>query len=445
MIYFQLTSLPPSGNMQPKIPLILSRPHVWSHNTNYVGAVGLHSENSSAARARTLSIDKRLNKVISVLKDMERKDIRKIEKSKRDIENSMLVYTEKMKQINASKRQMAKSPEQSDSNSSHSTSTLASPGSSPGSDKCSPRTRNVSPVKSRRVSLPKIGLSTPRNINKRRLSSVSDSEALPNSLSQNRSRLVQKTSSRSLTFSENKESDKPKNKTEDCEDNHIEISPFPFESFDYGNLKYGSDEKPTISQRDRLHRKRINYRQFQDEKEVERQRILMKKKQLPESDPFDHRKDILRQQAENKRAALLLEKARQEAVKNKKDVCNSFCYSFAMEELMKKSDPLAYIASEKDFISKVEVDKNGTIKQTLGPAVLTIIGVDELKNYQGMRIKWSAKYRSHNIEENEQSGDSFLPPITVGGQKYNFSRETTREHENLHIHRLDTQSTISVS
>ncbi|CAC5406331.1 unnamed protein product [Mytilus coruscus] len=331
------------------------------------------------------------------------------------------------------------------SNSSNSTSALASPGSSPGSDKYSPRTRNVSPVKSRRVSLPKIGLNTPRNIHKRRLSSVSDSEALPNSLSQSRSRLLQETSSRSFTssFSENKEFDKQKNKTEDCEDNHIEISPFPYESFDYDNLKYGNNDKPTISQKDRLHRKRINYKQFKDEKELERQRILMKKKLLPESDPFDHRKEILRQQAENKRAALLLEKARQEAVKNKKDVCNSFCYSFAMEELMKKSDPLAYIASEKDFISKVEVDKNGTIKQTLGPAVLTIIGVDELENFQGMRIKWSAKYRSHNIEENEHSGDIFLPPITVGGQKNNFSRETTREHDNLHIHRLDSQSTIS--
>jgi hypothetical protein len=51
-----------------------------------------------------------------------------------------------------------------------------------------------------------------------------------------------------------------------------------------------------------------------------------------------------------------------------------------MEELMKKSDPLAFVASEKDFVSKVEVDKDGTIKQTLGPAVLTIIGVDELNN-----------------------------------------------------------------
>jgi hypothetical protein len=113
---------------------------------------------------------------------------------------------------------------------------------------------------------------------------------------------------------------------------------------------------------------------------------------------------------------------------------------------MKKSDPLAFVASEKDVVSKVEVDKDGTIKQTLGPAVLTIIGVDELNNYQGMRIKWSAKYRPQNYEENEQiEEDSFLPPITVGGHKHSFSRQVTREQEQLELDQIctDAQSTVS--
>lgn len=451
--------------MQPKIPLRITRPHVWSHNTSYVGASGKHSENSSGARARNTIIDNRLIKVVSVLKEMERKEFQQIEKSKREIQNSMLAYTERVKQINAN-RLFYSYAEGSETKSHHSTSTVDSNGqrnslspsdrssqTSLDSERTSLRKRKLSPVKSRRVSLPKVKISSEKTINRqRRHSSVSNIMMPMKSNSPSVSRSLRDNASRSPTLSSSDGDNFPKstsNNTVKQEDNncHVTISPFPYDSYDTKDSRVqheSNSSRKTFSVTQ--HKKRVNYKQYKEEKDVERERVLIRKKVMSDIDHFDHKKEIMHEQAEHRRAAILLEKARQDALKNKRDICNTFCYSFAMEELMKKSDPLTFVASEKDFVSKVEVNKDGTIQQTLGPAVLTIIGVDELNNYQGMRIKWSAKYRPQNYEENEHiEEDSFLPPITVGGHKHTFSRQVTREQEQLELDNIctDAQSTVS--
>ena len=462
----QNTPLPYSGSMQPKIPLRITRPHVWSHNTSYVGASGKHSENSSGARARNTIIDNRLIKVVSVLKEMERKEFQQIEKSKREIQNSMLALTERVKQINAS-RLCYSSAEGSETNSRYSTSTVDSNGqrnylspsdrssqTSLDSERTSLRRRKLSPVKSRRVSLPKVKVPSEKTTDRqRRHSSVSNIMMPIKSNSPSVSRLLRDNNSRSPTLSSSDGDDFPnstsnnKVKQEETNNCHVTISPFPYDSYDTKDSRvHHESNSPRKTFSVNQHKKRVNYKQYKEEKDIERERVLIRKKVMSDTDSLDHKKEIMHEKAQHRRAAILLEKARQDALKNKKDICNTFCYSFAMEELMKKSDPLAFVASEKDFVSKVEVDKDGTIKQTLGPAVLTIIGVDELNNYQGMRIKWSAKYRPQNYEENEQIEEgSFLPPITVGGHKHSFSRQVTREQEQLELDKIctDAQSTVS--
>ena len=430
--------------MQPKIPLRMLRPNVWSHNTNYVGAVGLHSENSSKAKARRTSIDNRLNKVISILEDMERKEYQQLEKSRKDIQNSMLAYTEKVRKIN-SKKLKSLSPINSASNKG----SLSDRSSQSSSGSENQSTSKRSTVKSRRISLPKIESNNKRLLRERRLSSVSDSITFTHSKSSENGRSYKKSPrmmSSQDTFATGNCDDGKCFEKQNNEQNDIMISPFPFESCNYdlsGNTSTATSPRASP-------KRRVSYKQYSAEKETQRQRTLAKKKQTSDigSDPYDHQKEIQREQARNRKAAMLLEKARQEALKNKKDIWNTFCYSTAVEELYKKSDPLSYVATKEDFISKVEVDKEGTIKQTFGPGVLNIIGVDELNNIQGMRVKWSAKYRPRPQDKEDNHEELILPPITVGPHQKSFSREISRDPEHISLRKVNTQtsmiSTVSV-
>lgn len=421
--------------MQPKIPLRMLRPNVWSHNTNYVGAIGLHSENGAKAKARKNSIEKRLNKVISILEDMERKEYQQMEKSRKDIQSSMLAYTERARKVNAVKFNSL-SPINSASNKG----SVSDRSSQSSSGSNSHVVTKRSPEKTRRISLPKIESNNKKLFRERRLSSVSDSITFSHSKSsQDDGHRYEKYSrfAKSQDKREKKISiDENCTEKDNDEQSDLMISPFPFESYNYDLL---SNISTSTSPRAESPKRRVSYKQYSVERELERQRNLAKRKQISEqsADPFDHQKEIQREQARNRKAALLLERARQDALKNKKDIWNTFCYSSAVEELYKKSDPLSYVASNEDFISKVEVDKEGTIKQTFGPGVLNIIGVDELNNIQGMRIKWSAKSRPQPKEE-----ELTLPPITVGQHQKSFSRELSRDPEHLSVHKLKTETSI---
>jgi hypothetical protein len=66
----------------------------------------------------------------------------------------------------------------------------------------------------------------------------------------------------------------------------------------------------------------------------------------------------------------------------------------------------------------------------------------EMKSrYKGFTRKSQSLYIL--VEYHEEG--SFLPPITVGGHKHSFSRQVTREQEQLELDKIctDAQSTVS--
>ncbi|ESP00560.1 hypothetical protein LOTGIDRAFT_157836 [Lottia gigantea] len=76
---------------------------VWSQSTNYPGALGIHSENSRVAAARNSTADQSLKNTVSAMESIHKKEIKSIDFSKRNVEDSMVAYSQKMRRISSDK------------------------------------------------------------------------------------------------------------------------------------------------------------------------------------------------------------------------------------------------------------------------------------------------------------------------------------------------------
>nr|KAG5687235.1 hypothetical protein BaRGS_010903 [Batillaria attramentaria] len=79
---------------------------VWSHNTSYTGAAGVHSEVSRKAHALHVTGQRELSTNLSTIQSMHRKEMQNLRHSRKSVETSMLAYTEKMRRISTDRLQL---------------------------------------------------------------------------------------------------------------------------------------------------------------------------------------------------------------------------------------------------------------------------------------------------------------------------------------------------
>ncbi|XP_050400145.1 uncharacterized protein LOC126817322 [Patella vulgata] len=96
MLKFMKESGKSSGNKQDRIA-------VWSQTTSYPGVPGLHSEVGRGAHARNSNADNELKSTVSAMESIHKKEIKKLDFSKKHVESSMVAYSEKMRRISTDK------------------------------------------------------------------------------------------------------------------------------------------------------------------------------------------------------------------------------------------------------------------------------------------------------------------------------------------------------
>ncbi|KAK7115530.1 uncharacterized protein C2orf78-like [Littorina saxatilis] len=79
----------------------LRRHPVWSHNTSYTGAAGVHSEVSKQSQAFQVTSQKQLTTSLSTTHTIHQKELRSLNQHRKSLEMSMLSYTKRMRKISA--------------------------------------------------------------------------------------------------------------------------------------------------------------------------------------------------------------------------------------------------------------------------------------------------------------------------------------------------------
>ena len=87
----------------------LRRPLVWSQNTSYTGAAGVHSEVSRKAKAIQVTGQRQLHSNLSTIHSIHKKELRSLNHHRKSLETSMLAYTQKMRRISSERLLLAAS------------------------------------------------------------------------------------------------------------------------------------------------------------------------------------------------------------------------------------------------------------------------------------------------------------------------------------------------
>ena len=108
-------------------------------------------------------------------------------------------------------------------------------------------------------------------------------------------------------------------------------------------------------------------------------------------------------------------------VDEKREVCQSFRYGVAMEELKKK--PFPRKLSKRDLVCRVALE-NGRIINTLGPAVLNTLSINEYE-FPSSSIKIVKNKFEPKDSETEKESVLISRQTSINGNERNYSRQTS--------------------
>ncbi|XP_033749350.1 uncharacterized protein LOC117334040 [Pecten maximus] len=416
------------------------KPIAWNHNTSYVGASGVHSENSPPAIGRRRKKDNDFKELLGAIENMHRKDMQSFTTNRKYLEKSMMAYSERMREINKGRRSLpviitpasgekpVLPPPKRFSN------TIRPDAASPASDLLGSSRESLlsgnylhSPHNSPRKLSP---ISITRNRNRKMTFHGSEIERhllSPNMHSLRHSISGTGTSHYSLpsegTIRTRKISTiSPPDPSDISRARDTRSTDSAYESFNGSEMEYDHREKhdemdvdvhsissvkiacfPDIKEE----RKQINSvfgvnDESNDDAHIRKKNKKRKVTKKPAAEVKAKKNKYLKRFRKNEKKEKKEEIAEtiietyveedeqeeeediiDEPEKKKREVCFGFRYSVAIKELLKKPNP--FNVSKKEMVSKVEME-NGRIINTLGPAVLKVVDVDRLNNIRGVPL-----------------------------------------------------------
>lgn len=402
----------------------IRRPSVWSEYTSYSSVAGLHSETSHRSLARKNNFDKQCINDLTVIEGAHKKDMKNFDKSKREMEQSMLAYSEKMREINRQRNslpilpslQPAKFwPVGNDREISRSVSSekmmmleednISVKNSAETKESCRKLTPIIFRSNNRKMTYhgseghllganavirPRhsVSISDPskQSEEKRRRKTGITSPPSPESFRKLHSNCNSADSGiGSQNFlGEDFDSDKSSVESESQARTSVHISPFP-------DIMEVTLENPMKKNSERKNSDKI----FLKEKRHRDIRKMVRKSvgDLPESRP-NNKLLPLRHSPINsprkmsnagsvKKNSLLIDLKKAEEKKGP-GACQCFCYSEAMKELLKSPNPFSL--SKTNTVSKLEKGPDGRMIATMSAAVLTVIDIDDMQNVRGIKL-----------------------------------------------------------
>ncbi|XP_060076723.1 DNA ligase 1-like [Ylistrum balloti] len=430
--------------MRGKLLLGGGKPIAWNHNTSYVGASGLHSENSPPAIGRRRKEDHDFKEILTTIENMHRKDMQSFTTNRKYLEKSMLAYSERMREINKGRRSLpviitpasGEKPVLPKKFSNTIRPDVASPASDLlGSSRDSVISGNFhlhSPLHSPRKLSP---MSHSRNRNRkmtfhgseierhlltpnmhylrhsisgtatsqhsfasegslrtRKISTISP----PDPSDIRRTRDTKSTDSAYESFNgsemEYDQQDKHDHNNETDMDVHsvssIKIACFPeiHEERKYINSMFGvQDEQSEDTPIQKKKKLRKVVKKPQVETKGKKNKYLKRQRKHEKKEKKEEIAETIIEtyMEDDEKEEEQEEDSIEEPEKKKREVCFGFRYSLAIKELLKKPNP--FNVSKKEMVHKVEME-NGRIVNTLGPAVLKVVDVDRLNNIRGVPL-----------------------------------------------------------
>lgn len=376
--------------------LKLHRNTIWTHNTNNIGHLGLHSETKNLTLAKNTSVKKHFGVLITALKTSEKQNFRIMSGNRRELEQSLLALTQRMREINASRlsvpamRKTSTSSRDSRSVSDVSTFSFSSSNSSATSYNSFSKYigRRLSPVKGKRKSRVSLEKDTVDNDKQeedgkkreRRLATISP----PNIVE------LQK-----MTEDPNEFAEKANFSLPELQDrvflrkSSVRITPFPDLPVESENTNreessstvsgdHGSTPRRSVRKKSKVGKK-YSKGSMED--------IHVQEPETTRNNPHARMIALQKLQMEAQKRAALIEKQRQELIKkNRKEVTECFRYSHAVEQFLKSKRQNSKI-SMSDVPDEVEYDDQGREIRHLGPSVLAVINVDDMDYVTSVTVR----------------------------------------------------------
>jgi hypothetical protein len=373
--------------------LKVQRNSLWTHNTNNIGHLGLHSETRNLTIAKNTCVEKHFGVLITALKSSEKQNIRIMSGNRRDLEQSLLALSQRMREINQSRlslpasRNTSFSPRDSRSISDGSTFSFSSSRTSVSSFNSFSKYigRRLSPVKGKRKSRKSIEIDQHEEEGKKRerkIATVSppDIEKL-REMSDKPSEFAEKSKFSLQELQERIAARK----------SYVCITPFPDlpADTDTANKEDSSsvstDDSVSSSKSSLRVRKKSKPRKKSSRESVED--VPVHEPESPRNNPHARMIALQKLQMETQRKAALIEKQRLELIKkNRKEVTESFRYSHAIEQFLKSKRQNSKI-SMSDVPDEIEYDAEGREIHRLGPSVLTVINVDDMDHVTSVTVR----------------------------------------------------------
>ncbi|XP_061173249.1 uncharacterized protein LOC133182421 [Saccostrea echinata] len=365
--------------------LNVHRNTLWTHNTNNIGHLGLHSETRNLTSTRNTCAKKHFGVLITALNNSEKQNFRIMSGHRRELEQSLLALSQRMREINESRfsppasRKTSFPQKDSRSVSDASTFSFGSSRSSVSSYNSFSKYigRRLSPVKGKRKSRNSIDTENnkPENGEKRerRFATISPPDIGElQKMSENSSELAEK-SNFSLTDLQERVTLR-----KSC----VRITPFPDLPPDIENTdkeetsSISFDETGSTTTPRRSTRKRSKARKKSSKGSIEEAPIH--EQETTRNNPHARMIALQKLQMETQKRAALAEKQRQELIKkNRKEVTESFRYSHAIEQFIKSRRQNSKITMS-EVPDEVEYDAEGREIRRLGPSVLSVINFDDI-------------------------------------------------------------------
>ncbi|XP_062584290.1 uncharacterized protein LOC134246043 [Saccostrea cucullata] len=368
--------------------LNVHRNTVWTQNTNNIGHLGLHSETRSLTSTKNTCAKKHFGVLITALNNSEKQNFRIMSGHRRELEQSLLALSQRMREINESRLSLPASRKTSfphkDSRSVSDASTFSF-----GSSRSSVSSynsfskyigRRLSPVKGKRKLRNSLDTETnkPENVERRerRIATISPPDVGElQKMSENSSELSEKSNFSLSDLQERVALRKS------C----VRITPFPDLPPDTENTdkeetsSISVDETGSTTTPRRTSRKRSKARKKSSNGGIEEASVHEQETgQTTRNNPHARMIALQKLQIETQKRAALAEKQRQELIKkNRKEVTESFRYSHAIEQYLisRRQNSKITLSEVPD---EVEYDSEGREIRRLGPSVLSVINVDDI-------------------------------------------------------------------
>lgn len=375
--------------------LKVHRNPVWTHNTNNIGHLRLHSETKNLTIAKNTSVKRHFGVLITALNNSEKKNFRIMSGNRRELEQSLLALSQRMREINPSRlsvpsiRKNSVSPRDSRSVSDSSSYSFSSSSSVTSYNSFSKYVgRRLSPVKGKRKSRHSTqkGMTDSEKSEEdgtkreRRLATISppDIAELQN-MSDNPTEFAEKTRFSLPELQERISSRK----------SYVQITPFPDLPTEpeqtHKEETSSAVTEDNVGTPRRSQRKRSKASKRSSKGSMEE--IPVQEPESPRNNPHARMIALQKLQMETQRRAALIEKQKRELMKkNRKEVTECFRYSHAVEQFLKSKRQNSKI-SMSDVPDEVEYDEEGREIRRLGPSVLAVINVDDMDYITSVTVR----------------------------------------------------------